>query len=100
MQRGNSPMNILQPVSRRRLLQTASAAAAAAAMPFRADVQQSMVWYSASGSKPDEDWSQMFKAKTGATVEFFRIGGVKLTERIEQEFKAKQVKFSAVDMSI
>jgi iron(III) transport system substrate-binding protein len=99
-QRGISPMNILQPVSRRRLLQAAGATAAALTLPLRADAQQSMVWYSASGSKPDEDWSQLFKTKTGGTVEFFRIGGVKLTERIEQEFKAKQVKFSAVDMSI
>ncbi len=93
-------------LSRRRLLQSAGAAATAAAaaaalgLPSRAQAQQSLVWYSASGSKPDEDWAQMFKGKTGTTVEFFRIGGVKLTQRIEQEFKANQVKFSAVDMSI
>ena len=42
----------------------------------------------------------MFKAKTGVAVEYFRIGGVKLTERIEQEVKAKQVRFSVMDISI
>jgi len=59
-----------------------------------------MTWYSASGSKNDQDWVTMYKKKTGETVDFFRIGGVKLTQRIEQEIKAKQLKPSAMDFSI
>lgn len=93
-------MNILRSLSRRRLLQAAGATAAAFAVPRRADAQQGLLWYSASGSQPCADWSNMFKAKTGTTVEFFRIGGVKLTERIEQEMKANQVKLSVMDFSI
>src|ERR1700730_9645175 len=62
--------------------------------------EQDLLWYSASGSKADEEWSQMFKAATGVTVEFFRIGGVKLTERIEQEVRANQVRCSVMDISI
>jgi predicted phage terminase large subunit-like protein len=42
----------------------------------------------------------MFKAKTSVAVEYFRIGGVKLTERIEQEVRARQVRFSVMDISI
>jgi iron(III) transport system substrate-binding protein len=42
----------------------------------------------------------MFKEKTGVNVESFRIGGVKLIERIEQEIKANQLKPSVVDLSI
>jgi iron(III) transport system substrate-binding protein len=87
-------------LSRRSVLRAAGAAGLCGllAPPLRA--QQSMLWYSASGSKPDDDWAQMFKAKTGNSVEFFRIGGVKLNERIEQEVRANQVRFSVVDISI
>jgi iron(III) transport system substrate-binding protein len=56
--------------------------------------------YSASGAKPDQDMVTRFKAKSGETVEFFRIGGVKLTQRIEQEIKANQLKCSVMDFSI
>lgn len=91
-------------VSRRTFLRNAGMAGAAASLTgLSTDVlgaDQSIIWYSASGSKPCEDWSNMFKAKTGNTVEFFRIGGVKLTQRIEQEIKANQVKLSVMDFSI
>jgi iron(III) transport system substrate-binding protein len=91
-------------LSRRTLLHQAGAAGAvfglAGLIPGELQAQQGLLWYSASGSKPCEDWAQMFKAKTGAAVEFFRIGGVKLTERIEQEIKANQVKLSVMDISI
>ena len=65
-----------------------------------AAAQQSLLWYSASASGADEEWSKMFKAKTGIAVEYFRIGGVKLTERIEQEARARQLRFSVMDISI
>ena len=67
--------------------------AALAGLGFRpepAGAQQSILWYSASASAADEDWSKLFKAKTGVGVEYFRIGGVKLTERIEQEARASR----------
>jgi iron(III) transport system substrate-binding protein len=97
-------MNVGKFLTRRNLLQQAGAAGAVAGlaglMPPEAGAQQNMLWYSASGSRPCEDWARMFKARTGASVEFFRIGGVKLTERIEQEIKANQVKLSVMDISI
>jgi iron(III) transport system substrate-binding protein len=62
--------------------------------------EESLLWYSASSSHADELWSQMFHARTGNAVEFFRMGGVKLTERIEQEVKTKQVRASVIDISI
>src|SRR5215468_12259532 len=61
---------------------------------------QGLLWYSASASSADEDWSRMFREKTGVSVEYFRIGGVKLTERIEQEARAGQVRCSVMDISI
>jgi iron(III) transport system substrate-binding protein len=92
------------PVSRRTFLHQAGAAGAAASFAAlcsnAVSAQQSATWYSASGSKNDQDWVNMFKAKTGNTIEFFRIGGVKLTQRIEQEIKAKQLKPSVMDFSI
>jgi iron(III) transport system substrate-binding protein len=66
----------------------------------RSQADESLLWYSASGSQPDELWSQMFHARTGNPVEFFRMGGVKLTERIEQEAKTKQTRASVIDISI
>jgi iron(III) transport system substrate-binding protein len=89
-------------LSRRTLVQGAGAVAGATAFgalvgPARADTA---TWYSASGAKNDQEWVTMFKQKTGDTVEFFRIGGVKLTQRIEQEIKAKQLKPSVMDFSI
>jgi iron(III) transport system substrate-binding protein len=91
-------------LSRRSLIRGAGAAAASAtlagALSRAAEAQQSILWYSASGAKPCADWAAMFKARTGTTVDFFRIGGVKLTERIEQEIKASQVKLSVMDFSI
>jgi iron(III) transport system substrate-binding protein len=90
------------PISRRMLLHGSGAVAGAAALggftlPARA---ATATWYSASGAKPDQDWVTTFKQKTGDTVEFFRIGGVKLTQRIEQEIKANQLKPSVMDFSI
>jgi iron(III) transport system substrate-binding protein len=90
------------PISRRTLLHGSGAVAGAAALggftlPARA---ATATWYSASGAKPDQDWVTTFKQKTGDTVEFFRIGGVKLTQRIEQEIKANQLKPSVMDFSI
>jgi iron(III) transport system substrate-binding protein len=86
-------------LSRRAL--TGGGAVAAAALAGRpAGAQQSVLWYSASASGADEEWSKMFKAKTSVAVEYFRIGGVKLTERIEQEVRARQVLFSVMDISI
>jgi len=89
--------------TRRALLRGGAAGAALAAVGFRAgpaSAQQSILWYSASASAADEDWAKLFKAKTGIGVEYFRIGGVKLTERIEQEVRARQVRFSVMDISI
>ena len=77
-----------------------AAVAAGALFPRPAGAQQSILWYSASASGADEEWSKMFKTKTGVGVEYFRIGGVKLTERIEQEVRARQVRFSVMDISI
>ena len=90
-------------LSRRALVRGGGAGAALAAVglrPMPAAAQQSILWYSASASAADEDWSKLFKAKTGVGVEYFRIGGVKLTERIEQEVRAKQVRFAVMDISI
>ena len=90
-------------LTRRALVRGSAAGAALAAVGFRpmpAAAQQSILWYSASASAADEDWSKLFKAKTGVGVEYFRIGGVKLTERIEQEVRARQVRFSVMDISI
>jgi len=88
--------------SRRRLLQGAAGLAATVAglAPSRVGAQQSVFWYSASASDACEEWAQMFRKKSGTAVEYFRIGGVKLTERIEQEIKAKQVRASVMDISI
>jgi iron(III) transport system substrate-binding protein len=88
--------------SRRRLLQGAAGLAGSLAglSPLRVGAQQSIFWYSASSSDACEEWAQMFRNKSGTTVEYFRIGGVKLTERIEQEIKAKQVRASVMDISI
>jgi len=88
--------------SRRRLLQGAAGLAATVAglSPSRVGAQQSVFWYSASASDACEEWAQMFRKKSGTAVEYFRIGGVKLTERIEQEIKAKQVRASVMDISI
>jgi iron(III) transport system substrate-binding protein len=87
-------------VSRRTLMGAGAAVAAGALFGRPAGAQQSILWYSASASGADEEWSKMFKAKTGAAVEYFRIGGVKLTERIEQEVRARQVRFAVMDISI
>jgi iron(III) transport system substrate-binding protein len=87
-------------LSRRTLLGGGAAAAAVASSVHRAGAQQSLLWYSASASGADEAWAKMFKARAGVAVEYFRIGGVKLTERIEQEVKARQVRFSVMDISI
>ena len=89
-------------LSRRTLIHGAGALAGAAALggSLRPAHAGTMTWYSASGAKNDQDWVNMFNKKTGDTAEFFRIGGVKLTQRIEQEIKANQVKASAMDMSI
>jgi iron(III) transport system substrate-binding protein len=88
-------------LSRRSFLHRAGAAAGLATMfPQQLLADQSAVWYSASGSKNDQDWVTMFKQKTGDSVEFFRIGGVKLTQRIEEEIKANQLKPSVMDFSI
>jgi iron(III) transport system substrate-binding protein len=95
-----SPIASSPSFSRRTLLGGATAAAAVAACGLPAGAQQSLLWYSASASGADEEWAKMFKAKTGVAVEYFRIGGVKLTERIEQEVKARQVRFSVMDISI
>ena len=89
-------------LTRRTLVHGTGAMMGAAALgglttPARADAA---TWYSASGAKPDQEWVTMFKQKTGLAVEFFRIGGVKLTQRIEQEIKAKQLKPSVMDFSI
>jgi iron(III) transport system substrate-binding protein len=86
--------------SRRTVVGAGAALGAGALFDRPAGAQQSILWYSASASGADEEWSKMFKAKTGAAVEYFRIGGVKLTERIEQEARAKQVRFSVMDISI
>jgi iron(III) transport system substrate-binding protein len=87
-------------ISRRRAMAGGVAAAAGALLARPAGAQQSILWYSASASGADEEWSKMFKAKAGVAVEYFRIGGVKLTERIEQEVRAKQVRFAVMDISI
>jgi len=87
-------------VSRRTLMGAGAAVAAGALFGRPAGAQQSILWYSASASGADEEWSKMFKAKTGAAVEYFRIGGVKLAERIEQEVRARQVRFAVMDISI
>jgi iron(III) transport system substrate-binding protein len=97
------PSSVPAPWSRRRLLQGAAAGLAgsiAGPLPLRVRAQQSVFWYSASASDACEEWAQMFRKKSGTTVEYFRIGGVKLTERIEQEIKAKQVRASVMDISI
>ena len=86
--------------TRRAVLGAGAAAAAGTLMGRPAAAQQSLLWYSASASGADEEWSKMFKAKTGVAVEYFRIGGVKLTERIEQEVRARQLRFSVMDISI
>jgi iron(III) transport system substrate-binding protein len=89
------------PWSRRRFLQGTSGLAGIAGLaPRRVRAQQSVFWYSASASDACEEWAQMFRKKSGTSVEYFRIGGVKLTERIEQEIKAKQVRASVMDISI
>ncbi len=87
-------------LTRRAFVGAGAAAAAGSLMGRPAAAQQSLLWYSASASGADEEWSKMFKAKTGVAVEYFRIGGVKLTERIEQEAKARQLRFSVMDISI
>ena len=93
MRNMNEGPSIFRSLSRKSFLHRAGAAAGLATMfPQQLLADQSALWYSASGSKNDQDWATMFKAKTGDTVEFFRIGGVKLTQRIEQEIKANQVK--------
>jgi iron(III) transport system substrate-binding protein len=107
---GSAPMNPRSAMAasaasptRRSLLSSAGAAAAvgmSALYPRPLEAQQTLLWYSASASKADEEWSQMFRGKTGIPVEFFRIGGVKLTERIEQEIRARQVRCSVMDISI
>jgi hypothetical protein len=63
-------------LSRRALVGGGAAAAAGVLLARPAGAQQSILWYSASASGADEEWSKMFKAKTGAAVEYFRIGGV------------------------
>jgi iron(III) transport system substrate-binding protein len=88
------------PLISRRAAMGGVAAAAGVLLARPAGAQQSILWYSASASGADEEWSKMFKAKTGVAVEYFRIGGVKLTERIEQEVRAKQVRFAVMDISI
>jgi len=95
-------MLLRTPWSRRRLLQGAAGLAGSLAglSPPRVGAQQSVFWYSASASDACEEWAQMFRKKSGTAVEYFRIGGVKLTERIEQEIKAKQVRASVMDISI
>jgi iron(III) transport system substrate-binding protein len=91
-------------ISRRSFLHRAGAAGAAfgsLGWPSReVGAEEGLLWYSASASSADEDWSRMFREKTGIGVEYFRIGGVKLTERIEQEARAGQVRCSVMDISI
>jgi iron(III) transport system substrate-binding protein len=95
---------VVNPILTRRTLVRGGAAAAAFAgiglRAERASAQQAILWYSASASAADEDWSKLFRSKTGIGVEYFRIGGVKLTERIEQEVRARQVRFAVMDISI
>jgi iron(III) transport system substrate-binding protein len=87
-------------LTRRAMLGGGATAVAGTLLGRPAAAQQSLLWYSASASGADEEWSKMFKAKTGIAVEYFRIGGVKLTERIEQEARARQLRFSVMDISI
>jgi iron(III) transport system substrate-binding protein len=75
-------------------------AGAGALTPRDASAQQSILWYSASSSAACDDWAKGFKEKTSIGVEYFRIGGVKLTERIEQEMRTKQLRLSVMDISI
>src|SRR5215470_12169825 len=90
--------------SRRTVLLGVGTAAAAFGVlglsPRDAFADQGLLWYSASASSADEDWARMFRESTGVSVEYFRIGGVKLTERIEQEARAGQVRCSVMDISI
>jgi len=90
-------------IDRRRLLRVGAAGVALGSLGFRpgsAAAAPSLLWYSASASSADDAWSKMFRDKTGTEVEYFRIGGVKLTERIEQEVRAGQVRCSVMDISI
>jgi iron(III) transport system substrate-binding protein len=59
-----------------------------------------MLWYSASGAPQTQTWASFYKKKTGRTVDFFRVGSVKLAQRIEQEITARQLKPSVIDLGI
>jgi iron(III) transport system substrate-binding protein len=90
--------------SRRTLIRGAGAAATAAAFGGSwigdAQAQQKLLWYSASSVESVDGWADMFKKKTGHTVEYFRAGGVKLAQRFEQEAKARQGQCGPIDVSI
>jgi iron(III) transport system substrate-binding protein len=68
--------------------------------PRNASAEGKLVWYSGSATRAVEDWARMFQEKTGTPVEYFRAGGVKLAEKIEQESKAKRVTSSVFDIAI
>src|SRR5215217_6633122 len=69
-------------------------------MPKSARAEGKLVWYSGSATRAVEDWARMFQERTGTPVEYFRAGGVKLAEKIEQESKAKRVTSSVFDIAI
>jgi iron(III) transport system substrate-binding protein len=90
-------------VSRRTMLQTGAAAGVfilGGAASRQAFAQQALLWYSASSVESVEDWTKVFKERTGTTVEFFRAGGVKLAQKFEQEAKAGQVRCDFIDISL
>lgn len=88
--------------SRRNVLKGLGVAAGGVVLgaPFvrRAQAQAApLVWYGTSSVESMEGWANLFREVAGTTVETFRAGGIKLTQKFEAELAAGQLRCSVID---
>jgi iron(III) transport system substrate-binding protein len=88
--------------TRRTLLKACGVGVGTAALrswPASASAEK-LLWFAGSDVRAVEEWTNLFKAKTGISVEYYRAAANKLAQRFEQEALAKQVQCSIIDMGL
>lgn len=83
-------------ITRRHFLYGASALAGTSVLPGAGRAQTPLVWYTGSQVEAVDKWANIYKEKTGTTLDYYRAGALNIARKFELEVKAGNVQCSLV----